>query len=106
MDIDLNKIIRSIIAEEVSKAERRLREELQASTDQDLSFSEACEYLHMSEYTLRQLIRQKRIPHRVYGSPGSKNPRYLFSRRRLDQWKREEEEKNYQVGVKSIRTSL
>ncbi|MDR9795249.1 helix-turn-helix domain-containing protein [Aeribacillus pallidus] len=99
MDVDLNKIIRSLIIEEIAKVERRLRKELQVGTDQDLSFSEACEYLHMSEYTLRQLIRQKRIPHRIYGSPGSKNPRYVFSRSRLDQWKREEEEKNY-LGAK------
>jgi len=72
-----------------------LRAELGTAPDRTLTFSEACEYLHMSEYTLRQLIRQKRIPHRVYGADGSKNPRYLFSSRRLDQWVREQEEMNY-----------
>jgi excisionase family DNA binding protein len=75
---------------------KELRAELGAVPDRTLTFAEACEYLRMSEYTLRQLIRQKRIPHRVYGAEGSKNPRYLFSSRRLDQWIREEEERNYQ----------
>lgn len=73
-----------------------LRAELGVAPDRTLTFAEACEYLHMSDYTLRQLIRQKRIPHRVYGAEGSKNPRYLFSSRRLEQWIREEEERNYQ----------
>jgi len=72
-----------------------LRTELSAAPDRTLTFAEACDYLHMSEYTLRQLIRSKRIPHRVYGAENSKNPRYLFSARRLDQWIREQEELNY-----------
>lgn len=91
----LEQAIRDIVAQEVAKAERRILESLSVAPDRTLSFSEACEYLHMSDYTLRQLIRQKRIPHRVYGADGSKNPRYLFSSRRLDQWIREQEEMNY-----------
>ena len=73
-----------------------LRAELNIKPDRTLTFSEACEYLHMSEYTLRRLCREKKIPHRVYGSDGSKNPRYLFSTARLDRWIREQEEQNYQ----------
>lgn len=73
-----------------------LRAELNIKPDRTLTFSEACEYLHMSEYTLRRLCREKKIPHRVYGAEGSKNPRYLFSTARLDRWIREQEEKNYQ----------
>jgi excisionase family DNA binding protein len=72
-----------------------LRSELNVTPDRTLTFAEACEYLHMSDYTLRRLCREKRIPHRVYGAEGSKNPRYLFSSRRLDQWIREQEEANY-----------
>lgn len=72
-----------------------LRSELNIAPDRTLTFSEACDYLHMSEYTLRRLCREKRIPHRVYGSEGSKNPRYLFSTARLDAWIREQEEANY-----------
>jgi excisionase family DNA binding protein len=78
-----------------------LRSELNVTPDRTLTFAEACEYLHMSEYTLRQLIRQKRIPHRMYGAEGSKNPRYLFSQRRLDQWIWEQEERNYRREVSS-----
>ncbi|MBN2980154.1 helix-turn-helix domain-containing protein [Cohnella algarum] len=72
-----------------------LRAELHTVPDRTLSFAEACDHLNMSDYTLRRLCREKRIPHRVYGSEGSKNPRYLFSSRRLDQWIRDQEEANY-----------
>lgn len=75
-----------------------LRAEIGLAPDRTLTFTEACEYLHMSDYTLRQLVRAKRIPHRVYGADGSKNPRYLFSSRRLDQWVREQEDANYRRG--------
>lgn len=91
----LEQAIRDIVAKEVAIAEKRIRSELSLAADKDLSFAEACEYLNMSEYTLRKLIHAKRIPHRIYGAAGSKNPRYLFSRQRLDLWKREEEERNY-----------
>jgi len=72
-----------------------LRAEMNISPDRTLTFREACEYLHMSEYTLRRLCREKRIPHRVYGADGSKNPRYLFSTASLDRWIREQEMMNY-----------
>lgn len=91
----LEQAIRSIITEEVAAAEKRIRESLSVAPDRTLSFSEALEYLHMSEYTLRRLCREKRIPHRTVGADGSKSPRYLFSASRLDQWIREEEERNY-----------
>ncbi len=91
----LDQTIRVIIAEEVAAAEKRIRESLQTAPDRDLNFQEALEHLHMSEYTLRRLCKEKRIPHRTYGSQGSHNPRYFFSLQRLDQWKREQEEANY-----------
>lgn len=74
-----------------------LRSEMAVSPDRTISFAEACEYLQMSEYTLRRLCREKRIPHRTYGADGSKNPRYWFSTASLDRWIREQEELNYQV---------
>lgn len=72
-----------------------LRSELRIVPDRTLTFSEALEFLHMSDYMLRRLCREKKIPHRIYGADGSKNPRYLFSSRRLDQWIREQEDANY-----------
>jgi len=94
----LENAIRSIIVEEVVAMERRLRESLSVQAERTLSFSEACEYLHMSEYTLRRLCREKRIPHRTYGADGSKNPRYLFSTTSLDRWIRDQENSNYREG--------
>jgi len=79
-----------------------LREEMNISPDRTLTFSEACDYLRMSEYTLRRLCREKRIPHRVYGADGSKNPRYLFSTASLDRWIREQEMMNYRPAKEEV----
>ncbi|MED1643685.1 helix-turn-helix domain-containing protein [Brevibacillus agri] len=97
--------IESMIVQAVTTLRRQIKEELleelrseiAISPDRTISFAEACEYLQMSEYTLRRLCREKRIPHRTYGADGSKNPRYWFSTASLDRWIREQEELNYQV---------
>lgn len=86
--------LRSQLKEELRE---ELRADLEAAPGRTISFTEACEYLQMSEYTLRRLCREKRIPHRTYGADGSKNPRYWFSTASLDRWIREQEELNYQV---------
>lgn len=91
----LEKAIADIVALHVSEAEKRILERLSAASDKTLTFSEACDYLQMSDYTLRKLCRLKRIPHRTVGAEGSKSPRYLFSTVSLDKWKREEEARNY-----------
>ncbi|MEV2910830.1 helix-turn-helix domain-containing protein [Paenibacillus larvae] len=93
----VEKAIADIIAAQVAEAEKRILERLSASTDRTLTFSEACKYLRISEYSLRQLCREKRIPHRVIGSEGSKKPRYLFSTVSLDRWAKEEEKRNYRL---------
>ncbi|MBY0054102.1 helix-turn-helix domain-containing protein [Brevibacillus agri] len=97
--------IESMIVQAVTTLRRQIKEELleelrseiAVSPDRTISFAQACEYLQMSEYTLRRLCREKRIPHRTYGADGSKNPRYWFSTASLDRWIREQEELNYQV---------
>lgn len=91
----LEKAIADIVALHVSEAEKRILERLSAASDRTLTFSEACDYLQMSDYTLRKLCKAKRIPHRTVGAEGSKSPRYLFSSVSLDRWMKEEEEKNY-----------
>ncbi|MOA44780.1 Helix-turn-helix domain protein [compost metagenome] len=91
----LEKAIADIVALHVAEAERRILERLSASSNRTLTFTEACEYVQVSSYTLRNLCKSKRIPHRVMGAEGSKNPRYLFSTVSLDRWMKEEEAKNY-----------
>ncbi|WP_312116592.1 helix-turn-helix domain-containing protein [Brevibacillus reuszeri] len=94
----LDQVVRDIVRVEVEAAEKRILVRMSYVSDRTLSFAEACEYLHMSEYTLRRLCREKRIPHRTYGADGSKNPRYLFSTASLDRWIRDQEEANYRPG--------
>jgi hypothetical protein len=96
----LEKAIADIVALQVAEAEKRIMERLSAASDRTLSFSEACDYLNMSSYSLRKLCLSKSIPHRTVGSEGSKNPRYLFSSNSLDRWKRDEEARNYKRGLK------
>ncbi|WP_138751880.1 helix-turn-helix domain-containing protein [Paenibacillus sinopodophylli] len=95
MNLSIEATIRAIIAEEVAVAERRIRESLSVQSDVTLSFQETCDYLSMSEYTLRKLCRTKKIPHRLVGADGSKNPRYLFSSGSLDKWMKQQEQVNY-----------
>lgn len=69
-----------------------LKTEFEAtSSNKTLNLKEAAEYLHMSVSTLRELVHQKRIPHRRYGQEKSKRPKYFFSQRALDAWVREQE---------------
>ena len=93
----LEEAIRAIVADEVAAAERRLRESLSVQPDRTIPFSEACDYLRMSEYTLRRLCKEKKIPHWTYGAEASKNPRYWFRTASLDRWIRDREEANYRV---------
>ncbi|GAA0382397.1 helix-turn-helix domain-containing protein [Paenibacillus motobuensis] len=94
----LEKAIADIVAIHVAEAEKRIMERIPASEDRTLTFTQALDYLHMSEYTLRQFCKAKKIPHRTVGAEGSKSPRYLFSTVSLDRWKREEEARNYRPG--------
>ncbi|NWL89983.1 DNA-binding protein [Paenibacillus sp. 79R4] len=91
----LEKAIADIVALHVAEAEKRIMERMSTASDRTLTFTEALDYLRMSEYTLRHLCKAKRIPHRTVGAEGSKSPRYLFSTVSLDKWKREEEARNY-----------
>lgn len=74
-----------------------LRRELEASEDRELTFAEACQFLGVSEYTLRRWCRTGRIPYRVVGAEGSRKPRYLFRLSRLREWKEFEENQNWRL---------
>lgn len=95
MTLSIEATIRAIIAEEVAAAERRIRESLSVQSDVSLTFQEACDYLSMSEYTLRNLCKKKKVPHRTVGADGSRNPRYLFSSSSLDKWMKQQEKENF-----------
>ncbi|WP_339248079.1 helix-turn-helix domain-containing protein [Paenibacillus sp. FSL R10-2796] len=92
----VEQAITEIVLTQVAAAEKRIMERLSLKKDRSLTFSEACDHLNMSEYTLRNLCKTKRIPFRTIGAEGSKSPRYIFRSNSLDQWIREEEERNYQ----------
>ncbi|SFE10903.1 DNA binding domain-containing protein, excisionase family [Paenibacillus algorifonticola] len=95
MNLSIEAAIRAIIAEEVAAAEQRIRESLNVQSDVTLTFQEALKYLGMSEYTLRRMCQAKKLPYRIVGADGSKNPRYLFSSSSLDKWMKQQEESNY-----------
>lgn len=101
MNVSIEAAIRTIIADEVAAAERRIRESLNIQSDVTLTFQEACDYLGMSDYTLRNLCRTKKVPYRTVGADGSRNPRYLFSSGSLDKWIKDREAENYAGGATS-----
>ncbi|MEC0171138.1 helix-turn-helix domain-containing protein [Paenibacillus graminis] len=59
-----------------------------------LTVPEAARYLGMSEDTVRQLAREKKIPHYRSGKEGSKNARILFRFQTLDKWLEQQEKAN------------
>ncbi|GAV13264.1 helix-turn-helix domain-containing protein [Paenibacillus sp. NAIST15-1] len=89
----LEQAIRSIVAEEVAVAEKRLREEL-GCKDRTLSIQEAAIYISSEEdpisvKTLYALCERQEIPHRRVGR------RIFFSTDALDRWGREQDRKTY-----------
>lgn len=97
MNLSIEAAIQAIIDEKVAAAEKRILESLNVQSDLSLSFQEACIHLGMSEYTLRNLCRAKKIPHRTIGAEGSRSPRYLFSSVSLDKWMKDQEQMNYKI---------
>lgn len=93
----LDQLYETLVQSAAAEAERRVLERIQLNqaADRTLDLREAAEYLRVSDSTLRRMCREKAIPHRTHGAPGSKNPRYLFSSASLDRWKRGEEQRNY-----------
>ncbi|WP_036633240.1 helix-turn-helix domain-containing protein [Paenibacillus massiliensis] len=59
-----------------------------------LTVPEAARYLRMSEDTVRELAREKKIPHYRSGKEGSRNARILFRFETLDRWIEQQEKKN------------
>lgn len=55
-----------------------------------LTTKEAAGYLHISEYTLRQLCRGGFIPHARLGSN-----RYRFTKQALNKWIQKQEDRNW-----------
>ncbi|ASA20901.1 helix-turn-helix domain-containing protein [Paenibacillus donghaensis] len=92
----VEQAITEIIITQVAAVEKRIMERLSLEKDKSLTFTEACDHLNMSEYTLRNLCKTKRIPFRTIGVDGSKSPRYVFRLNSLDRWIKEEEDRNYQ----------
>ncbi|NGP62673.1 helix-turn-helix domain-containing protein [Paenibacillus thiaminolyticus] len=89
----LEQAIRSMIAEEVAAAEKRIREEL-GYQDRTLDIQEAATYISspskpVSTKTLYGMCERREIPHRRVGS------RIFFSTAALDRWGREQDRKNY-----------
>ena len=97
MSISIEKAIKELVAIEVAAAEQRIIESLKVHPETSLSFNEACEYLNMSDYTLRNLCRTKKIPFRTVGAEGSRSPRYIFNSGSLNKWMKAQEAANYIV---------
>lgn len=90
---DLAKKVAKLLLPEVISALK----DTQFSEDKTLDADEAAEYLNISKITLYRMCAEKVIPHMKMGGMSTKRPRLLFSSNSLDQWKKEEEKRNYQI---------
>ncbi|MGC5773658.1 helix-turn-helix domain-containing protein [Paenibacillus pabuli] len=90
---DLAKSVAKLLLPEVITALKSTP----SSEDKTFDADEAAEYLNISKITLYRMCTEKIIPHMKMGGKSTKRPRLLFSSNSLDMWKKEEEERNYQI---------
>lgn len=95
MSNSIEDAIRAIVAEEVSAAEARLRDKLQAQTDRTLDVSGAAEHLGISEKLVYRLCQERQIPHERYGVSGSRRPTIKLRLSDLEAWRAEQRKVNY-----------
>lgn len=95
MNLSIEALIRSVIAEEVAAAESRIRESLSGKTDKTLDVPEAAIHLGVSEKLIYRLCQEKSIPHERYGIAGSRRPTIKFRLNDLEAWRAEQRAANY-----------
>lgn len=95
MNLSIEATIRTMIAEEVAAAEKRILEQLSGQTDKTLDVPEAALHLGISEKLVYRLCQQKQIPHERYGIQGSRRPVIKFRLNDLETWRAEQRAENY-----------
>ncbi|WMT42796.1 helix-turn-helix domain-containing protein [Paenibacillus sp. D2_2] len=91
-DSSFQKVMNDFFEEAVREAEKRILARFDGSfsnTDTMLDVSEVSKMFGISDQTLYSMCRQKKIPHRKFGS------RVVFSSNALEKWGREQDELNY-----------
>ncbi|MNW27537.1 Helix-turn-helix domain protein [compost metagenome] len=100
--IGLDEAIRTIVAEEVAAAERRILASLSThATERTLDVREAAEQIGISEKLIYRLCSTGSIPHERYGVPGSKRPVIKFRLSDLEAWRTAQRQANYKKGSTS-----
>lgn len=95
MNQSIEAAIRSLVAEEVAAAEKRIIENLSGLTDETLDVPAAAMHLGISEKLVYRLCQQKQIPHERYGVQGSRRPVIKFRLNDLEAWRAEQRAANY-----------
>lgn len=67
---------------------RRLDRQVESAMKKEpevLTFQEACDFLRVSQETLRSMVRRKKVPH-IRTSGATSRSEYRFSRTALTEW--------------------
>jgi predicted DNA-binding transcriptional regulator AlpA len=95
VDQSIEDVIKSLIYEAVSAAEKRIMESINSQPDRALDIPEAALHLGISEQLLYRMCRAQQIPHERYGVSGSKRPTIKFRMSDLEVWRAEQRASNY-----------
>lgn len=90
MKSSIEEIIRSIVADEVAAAEKRIRSELSEFADRTMDVVEAAAHIGISEKLVYRLCQERTIPHERYGVTGSRKPTIKFRLADLEAWRAEQ----------------
>lgn len=91
----LEAAIRSIVDEQVTIAENKLRAEFSGLIDRTLDVVEAAKHIGVSEKLIYRMCQEGRIPHERYGATGSRRPTIKFRLADLEAWRAEQRAANY-----------
>ncbi|MDT0123925.1 helix-turn-helix domain-containing protein [Paenibacillus sp. RRE4] len=90
--------IRTIVSEQVTEFENRLRAEFAGLIDKTLDVSEAATHIGVSEKLIYRMCQEGSIPHERYGVTGSKRPAIKLRLSDLEAWRAEQRAANYKKG--------
>lgn len=96
--VALESAIRSIVSEQVSIIENRLRAELTGMSDRTLDVAETAAHLGVSEKLIYRMCQVGSIPHERYGTPGSRRQVIKFRLSDLEAWRTAQRAENYNKG--------
>lgn len=95
LEVMFEELVRAASIEAEKRVLERIGNLVDTEPDSTWYINEAADFLGISSEMLRRMCSQKRVPHMRAGSENSRKSRLIFSSRTLREYRREQEQKNY-----------